>query len=51
MSKQYMNIKKTLDSNLGTIQREGVHPPGDCPHQVWEDHRLCQGQTDFELSP
>ena len=32
------------------MQREGVHPRGDCPHQVWEDDRQGRGQKDITIA-
>ena len=32
------------------MQSEGVHPRGDCPHPVWEDHRQGQGQKDITIA-
>ena len=32
------------------MQREGVHPCGDCPNQVWEDHRQGRAQKDITIA-
>ena len=32
------------------MQSEGVHPRGDYPHQVWEDHRQGRGQKDNTIA-
>ena len=32
------------------MQREGVIPPGDYPHQAWKDHHQGRGQKDITIA-